>query len=59
MLSWALFFFIFAVVAGVLGFGGLAATSAGIAQVLFYIFVGLFVLSLLMRLAKKGDEAIR
>mgnify|MGYP001234432966 FL=1 len=59
MLSWALFFFIFAVVAGVLGFGGIAATSAGIAQVLFYIFVGLFVLSLLMRLAKKGDEAIR
>ena len=59
MLSWALFFFIFSVIAGVFGFGGIAATSAGIAQVLFYIFVGLFVLSLLMRLAKKGDEAIR
>ena len=47
MLNWALTFLIFSLVAAVLGFGGIAATSAGIAKVLFFVFLGLFLLSLL------------
>ncbi len=46
MLGWALTFFIVAVIAAVFGFGGIASATAGIAQVLFFIFLVLFVISL-------------
>jgi uncharacterized membrane protein YtjA (UPF0391 family) len=39
MLRWALIFLIVALVAAALGFGGIAGTAAGIAQVLFWIFL--------------------
>jgi uncharacterized membrane protein YtjA (UPF0391 family) len=39
MLSWALGFFIVAVVAAVFGFGGIAAGAATIAKILFFIFL--------------------
>jgi uncharacterized membrane protein YtjA (UPF0391 family) len=48
MLYWALVFFVVALIAGALGFGGIAAASAGIAQVLFVIFLILFVASLVL-----------
>jgi uncharacterized membrane protein YtjA (UPF0391 family) len=48
MLYWALVFFVVALIAGALGFGGVASASAGIAQVLFVIFLILFVVSLAM-----------
>ena len=47
MLYWALMFLIVALVAGVLGFGVIAGTSAWIAQVLFVVFLVLFLLSLI------------
>lgn len=47
MLGWAVGFFLAALVAALFGFGGIATAFAGIAQVLFWLFVGLFVLSLL------------
>lgn len=47
MLSWAVIFFIVAIAAGVFGFTGIAASAAGIAKVLFFIFVILFIVSLL------------
>ena len=37
MLGWAVTFLIIAIIAGVLGFGGIAGTSAGIAQILFVV----------------------
>jgi len=46
MLRWALAFFVFALVAALLGFGGLAATSAGIARILFYVFLLVFLVTL-------------
>lgn len=49
MLGWALTFLIIALIAAALGFGGIAGTSAGIAQILFFIFLALFVVSLIMR----------
>lgn len=50
MLRLALLFLLVALVAAVFGFGGLAEASAGIAQVLFYIFLAIFVVSLIFRL---------
>ena len=45
MLRWALIFLVVALIAGALGFGGIAGTSMGIAQILFFVFVVLFVVS--------------
>jgi uncharacterized membrane protein YtjA (UPF0391 family) len=47
MLSWALLFAIIALIAAVLGFGVVAGTAAWIAKVLFFVFLILFVVSLL------------
>jgi uncharacterized membrane protein YtjA (UPF0391 family) len=45
MLRWAFFFVVLALVAGLLGFGGLAATSAGIAKTLFIVFIAFAVIA--------------
>ena len=46
MLGWAITFFVIAIVAGLFGFGVIASASAGIAQMIFFAFVVLFILSL-------------
>tara|TARA_B100001564_G_C20649203_1_gene675977 strand:- start:656 stop:871 length:216 start_codon:yes stop_codon:yes gene_type:complete len=46
MLRLALMFFIVAIIAGLFGFGGIAAASAEIAQFIFFIFVALLVTAL-------------
>jgi uncharacterized membrane protein YtjA (UPF0391 family) len=43
MLVWALVFFLLAVVSFVLGFGGVALAGAGVAKMLFLVFITLFV----------------
>ncbi|MEX2160489.1 MAG: DUF1328 domain-containing protein [Anaerolineales bacterium] len=48
MLSWALTFLIVAIIAGILGFGVIAGAAAGIAKLLFGIFLILFIVSLLL-----------
>ena len=52
MLYWALVFFVVAIVAAVFGFGGIASASAGIAQILFFVFLVLFPVALIMRAAR-------
>lgn len=47
MLNWALLFFVIALLAAVLGFTGVAVAAAGLAKILFYIFLVLFLVSLL------------
>lgn len=47
MLYWAAVFFIIAIIAAVFGFGGVYVAAAGIAKVLFFIFLVLFVISLI------------
>ncbi|MEO5619718.1 MAG: DUF1328 domain-containing protein [Cypionkella sp.] len=49
MLSWALTFLVIALIAAALGFGGIAGTSVGIAKIIFFVFIILFVISLLAR----------
>jgi uncharacterized membrane protein YtjA (UPF0391 family) len=39
MLNWAIGFFVVAIVAAVLGFGGLAGDAAALAKICFFIFV--------------------
>ena len=41
-LNWAFLFLILALVAAVLGFGGIAQQSAGIAKILFIVFLIIF-----------------
>ncbi|BBK40817.1 UPF0391 membrane protein [Allostella vacuolata] len=48
MLYYALVFLVVALIAGLLGFGGVAAVSTDIAQILFFIFLVGFVITLLM-----------
>lgn len=45
MLRWALSFLLLAIIAAFFGFGGLADTSAGIAKLLFYLFLIVFLLT--------------
>ncbi len=52
MLYWALVFLVVALIAGAMGFGGVAATAGSMAQILFFIFLALFVVSLLGGLAR-------
>lgn len=52
MLRWALVFLVVAIIAAVFGFGGLAGTAAAIAQVLFYVFLGVFLLMLIAGLMR-------
>jgi uncharacterized membrane protein YtjA (UPF0391 family) len=51
MLRWALGFFIVALIAAFLGFGGIASGAAGIAKILFFGFVILAIVGLVMGLA--------
>jgi uncharacterized membrane protein YtjA (UPF0391 family) len=46
MLKWSVIFFIVAIIAAIFGFGGVAAGAVSIAKILFFIFVVLFVISL-------------
>lgn len=52
MLRWALIFFIVAIIAAVFGFGGIAAGATDIARVLFFIFLIIFIVSLIMGLVR-------
>ncbi|MFW5653745.1 MAG: DUF1328 domain-containing protein [Planctomycetota bacterium] len=52
MLGLALTFFIIALVAAIFGFGGIASGAAWIAQILFVIFLVLFVASLIVGLVR-------
>ena len=47
MLYYAFVFFVIAVISGLLGFGVIASAFAGIAKILFWIFLVVFVVSLL------------
>ncbi|MDF2118577.1 DUF1328 domain-containing protein [Roseiarcaceae bacterium H3SJ34-1] len=48
MLRWALIFFLISIVAGFLGFSGVAAGTAEIAKLLFYAAVVIFAIFLIL-----------
>jgi uncharacterized membrane protein YtjA (UPF0391 family) len=53
MLRWALAFFLIAIVAAIFGFGGIAIAAAGIAKILFFLFVILFLVALVGGLVRR------
>lgn len=52
MLGWALTFLVVALIAGVLGFTSVAGAAMGIAKILFFVFLVLFVVSLVLHLMR-------
>jgi uncharacterized membrane protein YtjA (UPF0391 family) len=51
MLHWAIVFFVIALIAAFLGFGGIAGTAVGIAKLLFIGFLVVAAVMLIMGLA--------
>lgn len=47
MLNWAIAFLVIALIAAVLGFGGIAGTAVELAKIIFFVFIALFVISLI------------
>ncbi|MFO1147336.1 MAG: DUF1328 domain-containing protein [Alsobacter sp.] len=45
MIGWAITFLIIALIAAVLGFGGIAGTAVGIAKIIFFAAIVLFLIS--------------
>jgi uncharacterized membrane protein YtjA (UPF0391 family) len=48
MLSWAIFFLVLALVAALFGFGVIASAAVGIAKILFFVFLVLFIVALIL-----------
>jgi uncharacterized membrane protein YtjA (UPF0391 family) len=55
MLYWTLVFLVIALIAGVLDFTGGAVAAAGVAKLLFFVFLALFVISLVTHLTRRGS----
>lgn len=53
MLRWAVIFFVVALVAALFGFTNIAAAAAGIAKILFFIFLVLFVVALVAGMVQR------
>jgi uncharacterized membrane protein YtjA (UPF0391 family) len=58
MVYWALMFLLVAVIAAVFGFTGVALAAAGIAKLLFFIFLVLFVVTFATHLTGRGSTRI-
>jgi uncharacterized membrane protein YtjA (UPF0391 family) len=50
MLKWALVFFVISVIAGALGFTGISSAAGGLARILFFIALAIFVVFLVLGL---------
>ena len=53
MLGWAITFLIIALIAALFGFGGIAAAATNFAQILFAIFIVLFLVSIIVALVRR------
>ena len=52
MLSWVVTFLVVALIAGILGFGGVAGASIEIAKIIFFVALLLFLVSAVVGLAR-------
>ncbi|WP_158810734.1 DUF1328 domain-containing protein [Beijerinckia sp. L45] len=50
MLKWALIFFVISVIAGGLGFSGISSAASGIARILFFVALAIFLVFLVLGL---------
>ena len=51
LLKWALVFFVVSIIAALFGFTDIAAATADVARILFYIFLVIFIVLLVLGLA--------
>jgi uncharacterized membrane protein YtjA (UPF0391 family) len=58
MLSWVVTFLVVALIAAVLGFGGIAGVSIEIAKVIFFIAIVLFLVSAVIGLMRGRGPAL-
>jgi len=56
MLYWAAVFLVIALIAAFLGFTGVAIAAAGIAKILFYVFLVIFLATLIMGVSHRGTR---
>ena len=56
MLSWALTFLVLGLIAALLGFTSIAGASIGIAKILFFLFIAVFLVMLLMGRVWRGGD---
>lgn len=54
MLGWALTFLVVALIAGALGFTAIAGTATALAKVIFFVFLVLFLVSVVMHFVRGG-----
>jgi len=47
MLRWSAIFLVISLIAAIFGFGGIALAAAGMARILFFVFLILFLISLI------------
>jgi uncharacterized membrane protein YtjA (UPF0391 family) len=59
MLRWALTFLVLGLIAALFGFTSIAGAAIGVAKILFYIFLALFVIALLVGMTAGGGRASR
>lgn len=52
MFGWALFFLVVALIAALLGFGGIAGTAVGIAKLIFFVALVLFAITAVVHLVR-------
>ena len=58
MLRLAITLLIISLVLAVFGFGGVAASFAGVAQMLFYVFIVLFAISAIASVMRVNNRAV-
>lgn len=54
MFSWALLFLVVALIAALLGFGGIATAAAGVAKVVFLVALVAFLIALIAPAFRRG-----
>lgn len=59
MLSWAVTFLVIALIAGVLGFGGVAIVSIELAKIVFFIAIALFLISAIAGMMRGRGAPLR
>jgi uncharacterized membrane protein YtjA (UPF0391 family) len=58
MFGWALTFLIVALIAAILGFGGIAAFAVDIAKIVFFVAIVLFVISAVIGLVRGRSSTV-
>jgi len=58
MLGWALTFLIIALIAAVLGFGGIAGFAVEIAKIIFFVAIVLFLISAIIGLVRGRSPTV-